>query len=168
MKVSFAAFGLVALLLLPGCVIATVATPESAVRAGPEASSAAAIATVSPSAIVPPDKAVPPEMRVYSGVWVGKWDGVWDTAIIVRQIHPDGVVDLTYRWVDHLGEPYSTGRVTTGRIDGGVLQFGTVRLVVDPADPDTAHGDLLHAQNDAHRVSRFRRVTLTAERASQP
>jgi hypothetical protein len=153
MKVSFAACGLIALLLLPGCVIATVATPESEVRAGPEASSAAAMADV------PPGKAVPQDMRVYSGVWVGKWDGVWDTAIIVRQIHPDGVVDLTYRWVDHLGEPYSTGRVTTGKIDGGVLQFSTVRLTVDPSDPDTAHGDLLHAQNDAHRVGRFRRVS---------
>ena len=140
MKRMLATLSVVAALWLAGC-----ASPQS-------------ISAVASSEIITPAADVSAAMRVYSGVWVGKWDGVWDAAIIVKKISPDGMIDGTYRWVDNIGQPYTTSTVTSGKIEDGVLTLGKVQLRVDPSDPTTAQGDLFHAANDAHRTSKFRKV----------
>ncbi len=117
------------------------------------------ITAVAPGTIVAPAANVPAAWAAYSGVWLGKWDGVWDAAIIVRKIHQDGLVDVTYRWANDVGGPWRTDSTTLGRIENGVLIIGGhVRLAIDPANPTVARGDFFHGTNDAHRVSRFNKV----------
>jgi hypothetical protein len=47
-----------------------------------------------PYQVVPPAPQVPPEMRAFSGPWIGTWDSGVCNAIVIESIQPDGTVGI--------------------------------------------------------------------------
>lgn len=138
--------------------------PPPAAAAAPAAVQAstrvADIDKVAPSDVVAPSPNVAPALRAYSGVWSGQWDNTFAVAIIVRSIEPDGAVNITYRWVERLGDGFSQLEAT-GKIEDGTLYFGPNRheLKLDPENPMMANGRLNVRSRNIVRTSSFRKVT---------
>ena len=47
--------------------------------------------------IVPPDPALPPDLRAFSGKWSGSWEGMLDHILVVEEITPKEAT-FVYAW----------------------------------------------------------------------
>ncbi|CAN7725525.1 hypothetical protein [Variovorax paradoxus] len=102
-----------ALALLSGCA-ATSSTSSSSVPLPPDV------------AITPPDAALAPQQRAFSGKWSGKWRGLaggqqQETVLVVESVTADGAT-VVYAQGDH-SRFRSFHRRTTARIADGKLSF---------------------------------------------
>ena len=104
-----------------------------------------------------PGAEVPESLARFSGVWTGQWDNRFDAMIAVTSIHPNGIADIEYRWVNNIGQAYSVGSAKLAKIAGGVLSFGGIDLKLDNTDTMKAWGEL-NGRNElgpVHRLGQF-------------
>ena len=73
--------------------------------------------------VAPPAADVPPEMKAFSGVWLGNWGNQMCSVLIVENVGKDGAVTTKYAWGANPGWNIRQPGVRqwSGKIVGGVL-----------------------------------------------
>jgi hypothetical protein len=73
-----------------------------------------------PYTVVPPPANVPPNMRAFSGPWVGAWPSGICNAVVIESVQPDGTVSILDVFGPDSGKPGGNLRYA-GKIVGNTL-----------------------------------------------
>ena len=120
--------------------------------------------------VAPPAADVPPEVRAFSGAWIGSWNNQLCSVLIIEDIERDGTARAKYVFGSNPDwYIYSPGTFALrGKITGKVASFRSRDAVIEYrfSGPDELAGTYISRR--APTTASFKRAAVAAQSAASP